>query len=313
MNRRRISVIALDNREFPSLEAKMREAAGWVELAAEQGAQMVVLPECLNRYSGDGPRHPNLQTPGQSAFEDWREPTGPIIEQAVRHGMHVTVPVVRREGGHLRNSICLVDGSGACVWTYDKLSPTPSELEAGVVPGMPVYYDWEGVKTGGAICFDTCFGQNLDIQAEAGVSLILFCSLWPGGSQLNSFCKLNAVRLAAAYPAWSRIIDIDGREVIGGGYRQETLRFGFGAPVYTASLNFDRVSLFGNGNQERMGEILRQYGERVSISFDQENCLWFLDSNDPGLAEEDIMREFELISAKDYFTECARHVERAKA
>lgn len=313
MNCKTLSVIALSNRDFPSLQDKLTEAVGWVELAVDQGAELVVLPECLNRYFGDGPGNPRLQTPDEYACTDWRRDMAPLFEVAEGKAVWLTIPLVHRQGEGLRNSFFLVSPEGEVVWQYDKLSPTPSEMEAGVVPGEPSFYTWQGIKLGGAICFDTCFPENLDGWAREGVQLGIVASLWPGGSQLNNFCKLHASRVAVSYPAWSRIIDLDGREVVEGGYRQETLRFGFGAPVYTATLNFDRLSLYGNQNQQQMVNVLRKYGRRVRMTFDQGNCLWFLESCDPDLAEQDILREFGLITAHDYFAGCARKIQEFKA
>lgn len=312
MNCRTISVIALSNRDFSSLSEKLGEAVGWVELAAEQGAELVVLPECLNRYFGDGPGNPRLQTPDEYACRDWRREMAVLLEVAERRKVWLTVPVVHGQDGRLRNSFFLVSPEGEAVWQYDKLSPTPSEMEAGVVPGEASFYTWQGIKLGGAICFDTCFPENLDLWATEGVQLGLVASLWPGGSQLNTFCKMHAGRVAVSYPAWSRIIDIDGQEVVEGGYRQETLRFGFGAPVYTATLNFDRLSLYGNQNQQQMVNVLKKYGRRVRVTYDQGNCLWFLESCDPDLAEQEILKEFGLVTARDYFAECARKIREFK-
>lgn len=305
---RTLSVIALSNRDFSSFEEKIQEALVWIRLAARQGAELVVLPECLNRYCGDGAGHPKLTTPDAMAFEDWRKSTSLLIEAARQHGIYLTIPVINRRDDGLFNSIYLLSPEGETVWCYDKVSPTPFELDAGIQPGQPSYYDWQGVKLGGAICFDSCFPENLAAQAAAEVDLVLFPSLWPGGSQLQTASKLYSLRFAVAYPAWSRIIDLDGKEVIAGGYRQETLRFGFGAPVYTATLNFDRVSLFGNHNQEKIVAILAKYGSKVSITFDQDNCLWFLESRCPDLRECDILEEFALITARDYFAECRRRI-----
>ena len=308
MKLHRLSVIALSNRDFSSLAEKLAEAVGWLEIAAGQGAELAVLPELLNRVCGDGYGNSKRKTAREVAFDDWRSETAPLIEAAVRLQIWVTVPVLHRIGDDLYNSFFLISPEGEPVWRYDKVSPTPEELDAGVVAAAPTHYDWKGVRLGGGICFDTCFPENLERQALEGVQLFLIPSLWPGGSQLNHLCKLRSTRVAISYPAWSRIIDIDGLEVAEGGYRQETLRFGFGAPVYTATLNFDRVSLYGNHNQEKMIPLARKYGRRVKISYDQGNCLWFLESLDPDLQESDLLQEFELTTAANYFAGCARRI-----
>jgi predicted amidohydrolase len=64
MDLRTISVVALSARDFSSLDEKLAEAVRWLELAAGQGAELVVFPECLNRFCGDGAANPHLQTAG---------------------------------------------------------------------------------------------------------------------------------------------------------------------------------------------------------------------------------------------------------
>lgn len=312
MNNRTLSVVALSNRDFDSFEAKLEEAARWVEIAAGQGSQLVVLPEMINRYCGDGAGNPKLIPAREAALRDWRAETSILTEAARRANIALTVPVVHLEGDRLYNSFFLLGREGELVGRYDKAFPTPEGLEQGTVPCESPLIEWEGIKIGGAICFDTCFPEVIERQAQAGAQLILVPSLWPGGRQLNYFAQHHSIRFAVAYPAWSRIIDIDGREVIEGGYRHETLRFGFGVPVYTATLNFGRVALFGNHNQQKIRAIIEQYGERVRVTFDQDNVLFFLETLDPCLSEEAVMKEFELISAHDYFRDCRQQVREAR-
>ncbi len=112
------------------------------------------------------------------------------------------------------------------------------------------------------------------------------------------------MRVTSAYNKNVRIPSrghITGREAAQGGYRHETLRFGFGAPVFLATLNFDRAAFYGNHNQEKVVEILRAHGPRVRVEFDQENGLFFLESRSEKLSVEDVVREFGLIRAREYF------------
>jgi hypothetical protein len=311
MRLRTIATVALSSRDFPSLADKLAEASRWVDLATGEGASLVVLPELLNRFCGDGEGHPLLRRIEDYAFDDWQAETASLIEQAGRRKIWLTIPVLHREDGRLFNSFFLVSPEGKVAWRFDKLWPTPVELDAGVVPGTVTTYDWEGVRLGGAICFDTCFSDTFRSQVPLGVELFLIPSQWPGGAPVEFFCRHYGVRAAVAYPAWSRIVDIDGLAVVEGGYRQESLRFGFGAPVFTATLNFDRVALYGNINQLQIRAIREKYGARVRIVYDQLNCLWFLESRDPDLAETEIMKEFGLITARDYFQDCKFRVKEA--
>src|ERR1043166_1104923 len=239
MNTKTISVIALSNCEFPNFEAKQGEAVQWIEIAAGQGADLAVLPEMMNFYRGDGVGNPLALSFDEAALDNWQQQTSMLFDAATRFHIAVTIPVLIREGSHLANCFFVVSKAGKVIGRYQKTQPTQTELDRGVVPGKPSVFEWEGLRVGGGICFDTNFSRVFDEQVRLGAQLFLVPSLWPGGSALNYYALRYSTPVALAYPAWSRIIDITGREVAAGGYRHETLRFGFGAPVYTATLNFD--------------------------------------------------------------------------
>ena len=303
MNTKTISVIALSNRDFPSLAAKLDEAVQWVELAAGQGADLAVLPETINLFRGDGPGNPQALSYAEAALDNWERDTQPLFAVAKRRGIAVTIPVLVREGDHLRNLFAVVAKTGQVIGQYQKAQPTAGELQDKVRPGKPAVFEWEGLTVGGGICFDTNFPRIFEEQARQGAQLFLVPSLWPGGSALNYYALRYGTPIALAYPAWSRIIDIDGAELVAGGYRHETLRFGFGAPVYTATINFDRVALHTDACQQKIVAIQKKYGAQVGVRFDQQNALFYLESRSPEFTVADIMREFHLISAREYLAQ----------
>ncbi len=309
MNEKTIAAIAMSNRDFDSFADKVAEAARWVDHAANNGANLAVLPEYLNKYRGDGPGNSRALTLAEAALDDWQQETAPLFEVARRRNITVCIPVVVREKDCLRNSMFLVSGQGEVIGRYDKMRPTPFELDYGIVPGgVQQLMEWEGLRVGGAICFDTLFPEVFKAQAAQGVDLFLVASYWPGGSHLNFYAMHYAVPIALAYPAWSRLIDLTGQDLVGAGYRSETLRFGFGVPIAMATLNFDRVALFGNINQERIVEIERRYGRKVRVTFDQQNVLFFLESRSPDLSVCDLIREFELVPFTRYIADCEEQV-----
>ncbi len=301
MNPKTISVIALSNRDFPDFTAKLAEAVRWIEFAAKQGSSLAVLPETINLYRGDGVAHPNPLSLDEAALDNWEKSTAVLFEAARRCKIAVTIPVLIREKNVLSNCFFLISNTGKILGQYRKTQPTKSELDCGIQPGKPMVFDWEGIKVGGAICFDTNFPSVFEQQAKAGAQLFLVPSLWPGGSGLNYFALRYSAPIALAYPAWSRIIDITGKEVADGGYRSETLRFGFGAPVYTATLNFDRVTLHADYNQDKIVALQEKYGSRVHVEFDQQNCLFFLASNSPDFTTRNVLKEFGMQTAQEYF------------
>lgn len=300
-----LAAIALENRPYPSFAAKLEEAIRWVRLAARQGADLAVLPEYLNTFGPDGPRahRPGY---GELAFSDWRTPCAPLLAAAAEAKIAVVVSVMEWVGkGQLRNAFHFVDAAGTELGVYAKMYPTPQELAAGVLPhGPQPLIAWRGLKVGGAICFDTCFPEVFEAQRDA--DLFVIPSFWPGGTQLDQVARQYDAAVALAYPAWSRILDPAGREVAAAGYRHETLRFGFGSPIALATINFDRLTFYGNHNQEHMVAVQEKYGQAVRITFEQPNCTFHLESRHADRSARQIAEEFGLIPAGAYFADCRR-------
>lgn len=308
MNTKTFAAIALNNKDYPTFTAKLEEAVRWVDFAARQGADLVVLPEALNLYFGDGDAA-NIPSLAETALDDWQVQARPLVESAIRNRVAVTVPVIIREAGRLLNCFYLVDKHGQTLGRYDKQCPTPEELDAGVVAGNSPLIEWEGIKIGGAICFDCYFPEVFARQADAGAQVFLMPSLTPGGDHLKYNALVNSTPIVLAYPAYSQIIDVDGRELAGGGYRHETLRFGFGSPVILATINFDRVVLFAQHNQTKIVEMQQTYGAKIAVRFDQPNCLFIVESRSPDLTMQEVIKRFDLIEQRRYFRQYACHKE----
>jgi len=302
MNVRRIAAIALSSRDFDSFAAKLEDACRWVSLAARMGAELAVLPEALTKYRGDGFAHPERLSIAESALTDWQAACAVLLECARQNSIAVTVPVLVEEDGKFFNCFYLVSATGAVLGRYAKMFPTEGELVQGVVPGgrqQPI--DWQGVTVGGGICFDMNFPEAFETQVASGVELFLCPSLFPGGDQLNHYARSFECPFVLSYPAWSRVIDQLGNTLAEGGYRQETLRFGYGVPVYLADLNFDRLVCHFDGNQDHIEAIQRTYGPDVRITFDQANVVFAVDSLSAELTEADIAAKFSLEPQRDYF------------
>lgn len=301
MNEKTIAAIALSNHDYPDFQAKLAEASRWIEAAAAQGAQLVVLPEALNLFSGDGS---TKRLPlSQVALTDWQRDTRMLFDVAVRCHVAITIPVLIWENDRLVNCFFLISEEGHVIGRYDKRCLTPSERSLDVAPGQTPLIEWQGLKIGGAICFDVYYEHTFADQAAAGADLFLVPSFTPGGDLLNHFALHYGKPIVLAYPAWSRIIERDGKTVAEGGYRWETLRFGHGSPVVIHTINFDAITLFADFNQQKIYDIQSRYGCRVRVRFDQPNCTFTLESRCADLCVKDVMKEFDLISRQDYFAQ----------
>lgn len=296
MNEKTFATVALKE-EYSGFQAVLRDAAHWVKAAADQGADLVVLPESINLLhtaEGAGPLE-------HYAFEDWRAETAPLCEAAVKAGISLVLPLLVREAGLLANRFYVLGRDGAELGFYQKRIPACGEQLAGVAPGITAPIPWEGLRIGGGICIDVYFPHHVFApQAEAGADLFIIPSMTPGGSLLDSSALTFGVPFVFSYSPWSRILDRDARELAAGGYRSETLRAGFGTPLQQATINFNAVSLFPDFNQVKLRDVQRHYGKKVRLRFDQSNCVFLLESRSADLSIAEIMRQFELVSRSDY-------------
>jgi len=310
MNVKRIATIALSFRDYESFGEKLQEACRWVSLAARMGAKLAVLPEMMNFWRGDGPNNPNMLTTAEMALDDWQAECKPLLDCALENKIAVAVPVMIRQGEGYLNCSHLVSRTGEVLGRYAKTYPTQGEQKDGVAGGgVQSLIEWEGLKVGGAICFDLNFRDLFERQAADGADLFLCPSLFPGGMQVNGYARSFQTPIVIAYPAWSRIIDILGQDVVAGGYRHETLRFGAGVPVYVADVNFDKQVFHFDLNQTKIEGILRKYGPEVAIDFNQDESAFAVESLSPDRTVGDIVAEFELEPSAKFIRETRAGVE----
>lgn len=301
MNEKTIATIALMDGISSSFDETLREAARWLELAAIEGAQLAVLPETINLL-----HRRNAAAPlAEFALENWQQATAFLCETAARCEISMVLPLLVRENGALANRFYVLSSDGSVLGHYQKRVPAPGERAAGVESGSSRPIHWEGLGIGGAICFDVYYTRAVfDPQIESGADFFVIPSLTPAGSVLDYCALVYGVPFVLAYSPWSRILDRDGTELAAGGYRSETLRFGFASPVLMATVNFDAVTLFADHNQEKMRDVERHYGRDVRVRFNQPNCLFTLESRSTDLSVREVMQQFGLVSRRDYF---ARH------
>jgi hypothetical protein len=300
VNEKTIAALALRDTEYDTLEETFGDATRLVSDAARQGAELLVLPETINLL-----HHRKEGMPlAECAMEDWQGPTEQLREAAVRAHVALVLPLLVRDASGLANRFYFLDRDGSLLGEYQKCIPSVGEAACGVRPGTPTTIRWEGLSFGGSICIDLYYPQTVfEPQFAKGVDAFLLPSMTPGGSLLEALAVTYGVPFILAYSPWSRILDRDGRELAAGGYRSETLRAGFGIPIVQATINFDAVTLFADFNQQKMADVAKHYGSKVRIRFDQPNCIFVLESRSPDLTVAEVMREFGLISRRDYLAQ----------
>ena len=178
---------------FGEPEANRKHLQSLIERAAENGAQVVVLPEAAI----PGYLPPDLRTTwqidGQSITEglSGRDPKS-IAETvpgestrffsalAARLRVYLTIPLIEfdRKSGRLFNTIVLVGPDGVLLRHYRKKNPWPWAERGWTTPGdlgNPVI-DTPFGRLGMLICFD--IHEQAKILAEQKVDTLLYCIAW---------------------------------------------------------------------------------------------------------------------------------------
>ena len=304
MDLRTISTIALPMAEEPSLEAKLNRALGLLEFAIRQGAQLVCFPEIMNRFRGNTPATAYQIKPDDYALDENAPEVKPFYDAAKKHGISIVLPLlIKAEKGYFNRAL-FINEQAEIIGRYDKIFLAPGEGDDGVIRGTkPVVVDWNGVKTGFMICFDMNFHELVVKYKELGVKLIVFSSMYGGGRTVNSYAVLHGMHFVCAYSDWSRFVDPLGNDHGGVGTRLEVYRFGNLPPVLTRSINFDYARVFMTDTHNAFPEIVKKYGGKVKMEFEQGSAITVLESLSDEFTVQDIMAEFDIDSMDDHMND----------
>lgn len=111
-------------------------------------------------------------------------PLNAIRDQAKKHNMYVIFPVVAKREEVLRNTAVMIGRDGSILGYYDKVHPTQTERQKGVVPGdnFPVFQlDFGTVAV--QICHDLSFPESSRVEMLKGAELVFWPTWWGGWGQ----------------------------------------------------------------------------------------------------------------------------------
>lgn len=193
---------------------KVRLFAPLIEKAAEQKADLVVLPETLTYY-GTG-----------MDYIDCAEPVpGPSTEYfaalAKKHDLYIVAGLLERDGRLVYNVAVLLGPQGELVGKYRKVCLPRGEIEAGIQPGSeyPVFETRFG-RLGMMVCYDGFFPEVARELSNNGAEVIAF-PVWGCNPMLVAAraCENHVYIVSSTYTApaanWmvSAIFGHDGRQL----------------------------------------------------------------------------------------------------
>lgn len=142
---------------------------GLIAEAAAQKADLVVLGETIT-YVGLGKKYSDVAEPVPGP------PTDYFCALAKKHGLHIVVGLIERDGNLIYNVAVLIGPDGRIIGKYRKVCLPRSEVEAGVMAGneYPVF-DTQLGKIGLMVCYDGFFPEVARELTGRGAEVIA----WP--------------------------------------------------------------------------------------------------------------------------------------
>lgn len=172
---------------FADVPDNLQRVLAWIEKAGQEGADLLVLPECmLSGYAFDSREEalPHAVAIDDSLF-------GQIAGAAAARNLHLTLGFLERDNDRLFNASALIGPRGV-IGRYRKIHLPQLGIDRFVDRGdIPYQVHMAGqVRVGLAICYDSSFPEPMRVLALDGADVIALGTNWPN----------EAVRTAEVVP-----------------------------------------------------------------------------------------------------------------
>ena len=197
----RIAAAQIDP-EIMNIEKNLNKILGQSKIAAENGAELIVFPECTLSgyvYASREEAIPYMVTvPGPE--------TDKLAECAKELGVHIVVGLLEKVPGNEKchNSAVLVSPQGL-TGTYRKTHLPYLGVDRFVDPGNEPFrvYETPAGVLGMHICYDCNFPENARVMTLMGAEILILPTNWPDGRNkvaefiVNSRAYENTVAVVA--------------------------------------------------------------------------------------------------------------------
>ena len=236
------------------------------------------------------------------AFAPELEPFAAAVGEIAREAnTALVVPLLERHLGRVFNSVPIVDRAGKLTMVYRKNFPTTGELDAGVTPGWEVpVAECDGVRVGAAVCFDANFDSIPDQLATQRARLVFWPSMFWGGKLLQHWALRYGFTIVVAFGPESAVIDMNGDYLVKQGLDTWQVRGKRLPPWAACDVNLDRELFHLDFNQNKFADLRTKYGRDIDIEVHQPEAFFLLASRREGLTVEQIAKEFQLETLRDY-------------
>jgi 5-aminopentanamidase len=229
------AAVAQIDPKLAEVDRNLESCVTQLEEAANQGAQLLVLPECaITGYMFDSPEE------ALPFAEEVPGPSTEVLEHECRRlGLHVVCGLLERDGDALHNSAVLI-GPDGLIGTYRKTHLPFLGVDRFVVPGDEFgVYDTALGRIGVEICYDLRFPEVTRTLALKGADIVAHPTNFPLAARPqtefitraraaeNRVYVLTSNRVgkerSAEFCGWSQIVEPHGARLAEAGGEEEAL------------------------------------------------------------------------------------------
>ncbi|MNI23769.1 Aliphatic amidase [compost metagenome] len=268
------------------MEDNLQKAMNMLDSFSGMQPDLICLPEVF-LVSGNDRNDEDTEEMSKKAYVA-------LSEQAKKLNSYIIASAHEWTDSKKYNVAWLFDRDGALAGRYSKYYPTDSEIiRDGVTPGHEMnVFETDFGKIGITICFDIGYADLWRTLASKGAELVVWLAAYDGGFPLEAHAWLNSYYVVSSVRTnHSKIIDKTGKIIT------STSKW---AGWTSQVIDLDKQIFHIDYQYEKLLEIQRKLGSKVTIeSFSQEN-IFALESNDPEWPMERIQSEFQLETYKQY-------------
>lgn len=289
----RIATWALNGAKYGRTQEEMlRASLSLCDSIAGYNTDLICFPEIFLKNGGDtqNPRWAELSAEAEAKF----------AEKAAELGSYIMISVyepLKQFPDKRYNCAVMFDRKGSVCGRYRKRHPVYEESTVGnVVPGyeLPVMETDFG-RVGILTCFDIGWRHTWERLANEGAELVIWNSAYDGGNLLNTYAAYNMYYVASTVRSThARVIDPTGRTIA------ESSKWD---GLCMADINLSTTIFHIDRQLQKIEEIRRALGDKVTMNSYSEEGIFTLASNDPEWTMSRICEEFGLMTYKEYHAE----------
>lgn len=210
----RIALVQMDV-QLGEVESNLNAICQHIETTTKAGVRLTIFPECaLPGYCFDSlaEARPYAQSiPGPA--------TERIAGSLKTSGSAAIVGMLEADGDHLYNVAVLIGPDGV-IGRYRKIHLPGLGIDRFNTHGPEPFavHEFEGLRVGMAICYDSAFPESMRCLALAGADLVALPTNFPSGAEgmIDFVCRTRAMENNVYFACCNRIGEERGFRFLGG-------------------------------------------------------------------------------------------------